>query len=387
MVCLLYSPAGITQESPAHIKIIEKIMVYVCGIFLNILILFIPYQRLSAKVEINLNNVECISIEKLNEFVFLRPIFTTFVSDFSFKHKHNMDKIKVAVVGYGNIGKYVVEALQVAPDFELVGIVRRNPNHIPEELHNYTIVSHISQLSDVEVALLCVPTRNVEQYASEALRLGIHTVDSFDIHTQIVPLHQTLDRIARENQAVSIMSAGWDPGSDSVVRTLLEACAPKGITYTNFGPGMSMGHTVAVKAIEGVKSALSMTIPTGTSIHRRMVYVELEAGYSLAEIAQKVKNDPYFIHDETHVMQVESVNSLLDMGHGVNLIRKGVSGKTQNQLFEFNMRINNPALTAQIMVSAARATLRQQPGCYSLIEIPLIDMLYGERNELIQRLV
>jgi diaminopimelate dehydrogenase len=215
----------------------------------------------------------------------------------------------------------------------------------------------------------------------------MNTVDSYDIHSSIIDLRNSLDKKARQCGRVSIISAGWDPGSDSVVRTLMQACAPKGITYTNFGPGMSMGHTVAVKAIEGVKAALSMTIPTGTGIHRRMVYVELETGYNLAEIAQDIKNDPYFIHDETHVLQVESVDSLLDMGHGVNLTRKGVSGKTQNQLFEFNMRINNPALTAQIMVSAARATLRQQPGCYTLIEIPLIDMLYGNRNELIGRLV
>ena len=150
---------------------------------------------------------------------------------------------------------------------------------------------------------------------------------------------------------------------------------------------MSMGHTVAVKAIEGVKAALSMTIPTGTGIHRRMVYIELAEGYSFNEIAQKIKNDPYFVHDETHVMQVENVDALLDMGHGVNLTRKGVSGKTQNQLFEFNMHINNPALTAQIMVSSARATMRQQPGCYTLIEIPPADLLYGEREDLIRHLV
>ncbi len=298
-----------------------------------------------------------------------------------------MDKIKVAVVGYGNIGKYVVEALQAAPDFELVGIVRRNPTQIPDELQNYTIVDHISKLPDVQVALLCIPTRSVQHHATEALRLGIHTVDSFDIHSQIVELRQTLNKIAQENQAVSIMSAGWDPGTDSIIRALLESCAPKGITYTNFGPGMSMGHTVAVKAIEGVKAALSMTIPTGTGIHRRMVYIELEEGYLLTEVAQKIKHDPYFVHDETHVLQVECVDKLLDMGHGVNLTRKGVSGKTQNQLFEFNMRINNPALTAQIMVSAARATIRQQPGCYTLIEIPLIDMLYGDREQLIRHLV
>ncbi|MEG0457132.1 MAG: diaminopimelate dehydrogenase, partial [Oscillospiraceae bacterium] len=88
-------------------------------------------------------------------------------------------------------------------------------------------------------------------------------------HSQIYDLKISLDKICKENNTVSIVSAGWDPGSDSIVRTLLEACAPKGITYTNFGPGMSMGHTVAVKALEGVKKALSMTIPLGTSIHRR----------------------------------------------------------------------------------------------------------------------
>lgn len=298
-----------------------------------------------------------------------------------------MKKIKAAVVGYGNIGRYVIEALQMSPDFEIAGVVRRNANIVPEELKAYKVVSHLKELKDVQVAILCTPTRSVEQFALEALAMGIHTVDSFDIHTQTVALHRTLDEAARRNNAVSIMSAGWDPGTDSIVRGLLEACAPKGITYTNFGPGMSMGHTVAVKAIEGVKAALSMTIPTGTGIHRRMVYIELEEGYAFADVARRIKEDDYFAHDETHVLQVEDVDALLDMGHGVNLTRKGVSGKTQNQLFEFNMHINNPALTAQIMVSAARAAMKQQPGCYTLIEIPVADMLYGEREELIKRLV
>ena len=150
---------------------------------------------------------------------------------------------------------------------------------------------------------------------------------------------------------------------------------------------MSMGHTVAVKAVEGVKAALSMTIPVGTGIHRRMVYVELKEGYDFKQVVEAIKTDPYFVHDETHVMQVECVDSLKDMGHGVNLVRKGVSGKTQNQLFEFDMKINNPALTGQILVATARASMKQQPGCYTLIEIPVIDMLYGDREELIRHLV
>lgn len=298
-----------------------------------------------------------------------------------------MSKIRAAVVGYGNIGKYVIEALQTAPDFEVAGIVRRDTINIPEELKNYRICNRLTELTDVQVAILSTPSRSVEKYALEALNLGIHTVDSFDIHSGTVDLRRSLGETARLHNAVAILSAGWDPGTDSVVRTLLEACAPKGITYTNFGPGMSMGHTVAVKAIAGVRAALSMTIPTGTGIHRRMVYVEVAEGGRLEEITQKIKQDPYFAHDETHVMQVENIDNLLDMGHGVNLTRKGVSGKTQNQLFEFNMHINNPALTAQIMVSAARAATRQSPGCYTLIEIPLIDLLYGERETLIRQLV
>ena len=299
-----------------------------------------------------------------------------------------MKKIRAAIVGYGNIGHYVLEALQAAPDFEVAGVVRRSGSeNRPAELEGYPVVKNIRELTNVDVAVLSTPTRSVEEYAKDILALGIHTVDSFDIHTGIADLRRTLGEVARKHGVVSVISAGWDPGSDSVVRTLLEAIAPKGITYTNFGPGMSMGHTVAVKAVPGVKAALSMTIPTGTGIHRRMVYIELHDGYDFDTVAQAIKQDPYFVHDETHVKLVPSVDALLDMGHGVNLTRKGVSGRTQNQLFEFNMRINNPALTAQVLVCVARAAMRQQPGCYTMPEIPVIDLLPGEREEWISHLV
>lgn len=298
-----------------------------------------------------------------------------------------MKKIRAAIVGYGNIGHFVLDALQVAPDFEIAGIVRRRVSEVPIELSAYPVVSSLDELKDVDVAILCTPTRKVEHFAVKALEMGVRTVDSFDIHTQICDLRKTLDAAAKKYNSVAIISAGWDPGTDSVVRALMEACAPKGITYTNFGPGMSMGHTVAVKAIAGVKAALSMTIPLGTGIHRRMVYIELEEGYTFEEVAHAIKTDNYFAHDETHVMQVESVDALKDMGHGVNMTRKGVSGKTQNQRFEFNMSINNPALTAQVLVCTARAAMLQRPGCYTLIEIPVIDLLYGDRDELVRRLV
>ena len=289
-------------------------------------------------------------------------------------------KIRAAIVGFGNIGKFTLEALSASADFEVAGIVRRTAK-ANETIEGFPVVSDIKDLKGVDVAILCAPSREVEKYATEILAMGINTVDSFDIHSEIPAMRKRLDTIAKKAGKVSVISAGWDPGTDSIVRVLMQGMAPKGITETNFGPGMSMGHSVAVKAIEGVKDALSVTIPKGTGLHRRMVYVEILPGYSFEEIEKKVKEDPYFVHDETYVFQVESVDELKDMGHGVNMQRKGVSGKTQNQLLEFNMRINNPALTAQILVGAARASLRLAPGCYTMIEIPVVDLLPGDRDK------
>lgn len=301
-----------------------------------------------------------------------------------------MSKIKVAVVSYGNIGKFSVEAVQASPDMELVGVVRRagSVENIPTELHGVKIVSDISDLGKVDVAILCSPTRSIPQVAKAIMEKGICTVDSFDIHgEEMWKLRTLLDETGKKHNSKAIISAGWDPGSDSVVRTLMLAMAPKGLTYTNFGPGMSMGHSVVAKGKDGVRKALSMTIPTGTGIHRRMVYVELEEGADIEKVTADIKSDSYFSKDETHVIPVPDVDQLQDMGHGVLLEHKGVSGKTQNQLFEFRMKINNPALTAQILVSCARAVLRQQPGAYTMPEIAPIDYLAGDKEQLLKKLV
>ena len=283
---------------------------------------------------------------------------------------------KIAIIGYGNIGRAVEEAVSVAEDMELTGIYH-----------------HSDDLSDIQadVALLCTPTREVPAFAEKMLKQGISTVDSFDIHGQIYDLRQQLTPIAQANKAVSIIASGWDPGSDSVVRALLQAIAPGGVSYTNFGPGRSMGHTVAAKAIAGVKDALSMTIPLGTGIHRRMVYVELEDGADFKTVEKNLLQDDYFAHDETHVIQVPSVKMLNNVAHGVHLVRSGVSGTTHNQRFEFNMAINNPALTGQVMVACARAAQHFKKesrfGAYTLIEIPPIFLLPGNEEENIRGLV
>lgn len=298
--------------------------------------------------------------------------------------------IRAAVVGYGNIGKFAVQAVQAAPDLELVGVVRRKvePQELPPELQGLAVVDDVTKLGQVDVALLCVPSRSVPQKARELVELGINTVDSFDIHGEsLLSYKREIDAKAKERGAVAVIAAGWDPGTDSVVRALLELMAPRGITFTNFGPGMSMGHSVAAKAVQGVRAALSMTIPAGAGRHRRLVYVELEPGAELAEVEAAIKADPYFAQDETTVYPVENVKDLQDLGHGVLMERVGTSGQTANQRFRWEMRINNPALTAQVMVSAARASLKQQPGAYTLLEIPPIHCLPGDPGELIKRLV
>ena len=309
----------------------------------------------------------------------------------------DMKKIRAAVVGYGNIGHYAIQALEASDDFEIAGVVRRHgAENKPAELAQYDVVKDIRELKDVDVAILATPTRSCEEYAKQISALGINTVDSFDIHTSIVDYRRTLAEECKKNGTVSVIAAGWDPGSDSIVRTLMQSLAPKGLSYTNFGPGMSMGHSVCVRSKEGVKDALSMTIPKGEGLHRRMVYVELEEGAKLEDVTAAIKADPYFSNDETHVFAVPSETpngaggengEVGDMGHGVHLTRKGVSGKTQNQRMEFTMSINNPALTGQVLVNVARATMRQQPGCYTMVEIPVIDMLAGDREELIAHLV
>jgi len=293
------------------------------------------------------------------------------------------------VVGYGNIGRSAVAAVQTAPDMELAGVVRRHASVAAPELAGVAVADNVDALGKVDVVLLCGPTRSIPETAPLYLRKGIHTVDSFDIHGQkLWDLRQALDAIGKEHNSVAVISSGWDPGSDSVLRALLLAMAPRGITYTNFGPGMSMGHSVCAKSKPGVKDALSMTMPAGAGVHRRMVYVELEPGADFATVEKAIKSDDYFVNDDTRVIAVPSIDSLKDVGHGVHMERKGVSGIAHNQLFEFKMRINNPALTAQIMVSCARAAaLRLRPGAYTMPEIAPMDLLPGRREDLVKALV
>lgn len=284
--------------------------------------------------------------------------------------------MRIAILGYGNIGKAAEHAILSAADMELAGIFHHNDSL--DDIH-------------ADVVLVCTPTREIQNFAKQLLQKGISTIDSFDIHSEIYTHQQSLNTTAKAHDAVSIVAAGWDPGSDSVIRALLMAMAPQGITYTNFGPGRSMGHTVAAKAITGVKDALSITIPLGTGVHRRMVYVVLQNGVDFKTVEKRILSDDYFAHDETHVIPVDSVGPLNSLAHGVLITRQGASSNMHNQRFDFSMAINNPALTAQVMVSCARAAVRmrnkEQYGAYTMLHIPPIYLLPQTEEEIINTLV
>ena len=302
-----------------------------------------------------------------------------------------MYKLRVAIVGYGNVGRGALDAIMESPDMEIAGIVEL-PHLIEKtrkEVKNIAIIdSDVTELGKLDVAILAINSRDIPDIAPLYLQKGINTVDAYDVHGEsLIRLRKDLDNVAKKHNAVSIISAGWDPGSDSMIRAILEINAPKGITYVNFGPGMSMGHTVAVKAMEGIDDAISLTIPKGVGMHKRLVYVKLKKGYDLENVSLNIKNDPYFIHDEVHVLEASNIRDLIDMGHSVKIERKGVSGKTHNQKMEYSLSVNNPAVTGQVLVSAARASLKQKPGCYSVLEIPIIDFLYGEIKEILARLI
>lgn len=300
-----------------------------------------------------------------------------------------MKKIDVAIIGCGNIGKYAVQAVLSENDMHLKGVV--DPyyqNKESDELKSTRVVDDIKKLGCVDVAILCTPSRITRNETQKYLKEGICTVDCYDIHGQsMYEYKMELNRVAIDCGIASIISAGWDPGSNSLIRAVMKLMVPQGMTYTNYGPGMSMGHSVVVKGIEGVDDAVSLTMPLDTGLHRRLVYVKLQPGSDFEKIKNAIKMDAYFINDETHVYAVDDLKNFKDMGHGVHIEHKGKAGDTHNQILNYAHTINNPAVTGQVMVSSARAVIKQKPGCYSMLEVPLVDYLNVTEEEMLKHMV
>ena len=180
---------------------------------------------------------------------------------------------KIAIIGAGNVGIAAAKALLESPDMELCGFIRRKAEPV-SGFEDIPVAKSVFELPEKpEGAIITIPSRLVEPIEKELLENGIYTVDAFDIHEEIAAMRKRLSFFAKKGKASAIIGAGWDPGLDSAIRTLISAAFPQGKIYTNFGPGMSMGHSVAAKSIDGVLDAVSVTVPLGNGKHARKTYV------------------------------------------------------------------------------------------------------------------
>ena len=292
-----------------------------------------------------------------------------------------MDKIRIAIVGYGNVGKGVELAVKQNPDMILGGIFTRRPESVMKYPHDSSVF-HINEArvraDDFDVAVLCGGSATDLPVQGPQFAEMFNTVDSYDTHAKIPEYFEAMDRASRNSGKLSIISTGWDPGLFSLLRVLGEVALPEGQHYTFWGPGVSQGHSDAVRRIDGVKDARQYTFPVEEAVnrvrqrgnpelttrekHRRLCYVVAEEGADLAEIERQIVTMPnYFADNETEVRFIsmeEMTRDHSDMPHGGFVLRSGRTG-TYKQLMEFGVTLdNNPGFTGSVMTAYARAAYR-----------------------------
>ena len=284
----------------------------------------------------------------------------------------------IAVMGAGNVGIYAAKAVLAAEDMHLCGFVRRREDAV-QGFESVPVAAAAERLPvRPDGVLICVPSRRSAAAAKYLLSLGINTVDACDLHGELPQLRRELHEVAIHGGAVAVTGAGWDPGLDSALRALMAAALPCGVTHTQFGPGVSMGHSAAAKAVDGVLDAVAVTIPAGGDRHARRVYAVLEPGADPAAVRRAILRDGYFEHDETEVTFADDISPYKSRAHAVKIVREGSAFREAEQRLRFEMSINNPAATAQIMLAALRAGFRRRPGCYLLPELSPAELFAGE---------
>lgn len=223
---------------------------------------------------------------------------------------------KIAIIGAGNVGIAAAKAVLESSDMELCGFVRRKAEQVLG-FENFPAAKSIFDLPEKpDGAIITVPSRLVESIEKELLENGIYTADCFDIHEELLDMRQRLDVFAKTGNVSCVIGAGWDPGLDSVIRTLMFSAFPKGKIYTNFGPGMSMGHSAAAKSIGGIADVVSITSPLGKGKHARKIYVLPEENADKQAIEHAILSDKYFEHDECSIEFVKDISPFFNTKHG-----------------------------------------------------------------------
>ena len=312
-----------------------------------------------------------------------------------------MNRIKIGIVGYGNLGKGVEIAIRNHPDMELSAIfTRRNPStirHLSENVpvHSYEEIE--SFRGKIDVMILCGGSATDLYVQAPEMAKMFHTVDSFDTHAKVNEYFALVDEVATANQRTSIISVGWDPGMFSINRVYNNCILPAGTDYTFWGKGVSQGHSDAIKRIKGVKNAKQYTIPVDDAVarvregedpefttrekHLRHCYVVAEDGADLERIEREIKTMPHYFADYDSIVEFILEEELErehgKMPHGGFVIRSGKSGISgeHNQLIEYSLKLDsNPEFTASFLVSYARAAFRlgqsADHGAKTVFDIP-----------------
>ena len=320
--------------------------------------------------------------------------------------------MKIAIYGYGNLGRGVEAAIKYNSDAELVGIFSRRPAGEVKTASGAPVFSADSILDykdKIDVLIICGGSATDLPVMTPALSENFNVVDSFDTHAKIPEHFEKVNAAALASSHTSLISAGWDPGLFSIARLYASAALPCGNDYTFWGKGVSQGHSDAIRRIEGVADARQYTVPTEDAInavrsgksptlstgekHRRECFVVLKDGADAALVEKQIKTMPnYFADYETTVTFISAEELKRDhsaLPHGGSVIRNGVTGLNgeSTHTVEFNLRLDsNPEFTASVLVSYARAVYRMasrgQYGCKTVFDVAPADLSEKSGEEL-----
>ena len=295
-----------------------------------------------------------------------------------------MSKIRIGIVGYGNIGRGVEQAIKRNEDMELTAVfTRRDPASVKVATEGVKVVHMDDMLSmkgDVDVMVLCGGSATDLPVMGPEIAANFNTIDSFDTHAKIPEYFANVDKAAKEGNNISIISVGWDPGMFSLNRLYAESILVQGSTYTFWGKGVSQGHSDAIRRIPGVKNAIQYTVPVDEAVaqvrsgsepklttrdkHTRECYVVAQEGANKAEIENAIKTMPnYFDEYNTTVHFISEEELKRDhskMPHGGFVIRTGETGEEGNKhVIEYSLKLDsNPEFTASVLIAYARAAYR-----------------------------
>ena len=295
-----------------------------------------------------------------------------------------MSKIRIGIVGYGNIGRGVEQAIKRNEDMELAAVfTRRDPASVKVATEGAKVVHMDDMLSmkgDVDVMVLCGGSATDLPVMGPEIAANFNTIDSFDTHAKIPEYFANVDKAAKEGNNISIISVGWDPGMFSLNRLYAESILVQGSKYTFWGKGVSQGHSDAIRRIPGVKNAIQYTVPVDEAVdqvrsgsepklttrdkHTRECYVVAQEGANKAEIENAIKTMPnYFDEYNTTVHFISEEELKRDhskMPHGGFVIRTGETGEEGNKhVIEYSLKLDsNPEFTASVLIAYARAAYR-----------------------------